>query len=813
MVKVLICLISIFCFNICQSKNIDIDSLNNKESLFPDGSYTPNGYLSNPYHTASFNRSGVLRSVPPLGFGFWARPLPWPYGGAEFGFGLSRHRNYISLLNFAIEVDGIILNNLEDYKNNKIEISSNYHTKNIFNYLFNLSDLEFDLSYFQVGEHSLVCNFQVENKSNKKQNILINAINVFGDIYKGYWGCDGIVSNYNEKFDLSISKFFADGDMFAMGSTLPSLSFKATSSDSLLNQWILSSDTTHVTEPVSLRIREKITEEGKSLGHMNNLMTYKVDIIPNEKKYIKFIITRGVNEKDVIDSLNKALSLSAKSQIAKIEDDNNYYRNAPFLSGAWHPDWINGLIYHQETIRMNIHPPIGIYKHHWDGMQIHTPRAVLGETAIDAMALSYGDLELAKEVLLGVFADAPANNIPCSREDGSLNLVCGNGKETGTAPIWGLPFLVINSIYLRDKDDDWIKRLYPHMKDYIQWWLENRTDEEGWFHCACSWESGQDGSKRFRVGDVAASAEDVRTIDIEAAMAHAITMMVKFSRISGFDKDEKYWKKLSEIRIQRTRNMFVDGRFRDFDAKTGKPIILGDYYSVMMLAPLSFNIATIDQKNKSYDIFDYFKKNYRFWLEWPSFLFPFTEAAWNSNRLELLGEILMNSGNGIFPGTNSKKPLYIKPKDAPGLSKKYSYRLPGVAAEWWPYKRENMWAGGCENYGWGATFPTLLIRNIIGFRELNNENVKGFTIAPALNPDLFKEDEIYKINNLNYRDIKINISYRRTNKNVFVQLNFKSLTPIYLSFNKNRDHEPFVREGEITFEVDNYSKTSIYVFN
>ena len=33
MVKVLICLISIFCFNICQSKNIDIDSLNNKESI------------------------------------------------------------------------------------------------------------------------------------------------------------------------------------------------------------------------------------------------------------------------------------------------------------------------------------------------------------------------------------------------------------------------------------------------------------------------------------------------------------------------------------------------------------------------------------------------------------------------------------------------------------------------------------------------------------------------------------------------------------------------------------------------------------
>ena len=124
-----------------------------------------------------------------------------------------------------------------------------------------------------------------------------------------------------------------------------------------------------------------------------------------------------------------------------------------------------------------------------------------------------------------------------------------------------------------------------------------------------------------------------------------------------------------------------------------------------------------------------------------------------------------------------------------------------------------MWAGGCENYGWGATFPTLLIRNIIGFRELNNENIKGFVIAPALYPDLFKEDEIYKINNLNYRDIKINISYKRTSKKVFVQLNFSSLTPIHLSFTENTNHESFVKDGEINFEVDNYSKTNIYIFN
>ena len=39
-------------------------------SHFPKGDYTPFGYLDNPYHTAIINRSGIIRSVPPIGFGF-----------------------------------------------------------------------------------------------------------------------------------------------------------------------------------------------------------------------------------------------------------------------------------------------------------------------------------------------------------------------------------------------------------------------------------------------------------------------------------------------------------------------------------------------------------------------------------------------------------------------------------------------------------------------------------------------------------------------------------------------------------------------
>jgi len=292
-------------------------------------------------------------------------------------------------------------------------------------------------------------------------------------------------------------------------------------------------------------------------------------------------------------------------------------------------------------------------------------------------------------------------------------------------------------------------------------------------------------------------------------MANAIQNMILFAEAAGYDEDVPYWQELAELRVQRTRDMFVDGRFRDFDARTGEPIILGDYYSVMMLAPLSFDLATAEQKAGSVEIFEYFRDNYRFWLEWPSFLFPFTEAAWNAGQRELVGEVLANSGNSIFPGTNSPEPLYVRPKDAPGLSPKYSYRLPGVAAEWWPYKRGEQWAGGCENYGWGATFPTLLIRNIVGYRELTDSGATGFTISPALSPLLFQEGETYEINNLTYRGVKLDISYQVKAGQVQTRISYSSVRPIKFIMKEKSIPESYSLSGDLTFTVENYGLVTI----
>src|SRR6266851_2071921 len=78
---------------------------------FPQSDYAPFGYLDNPQHSAVLNRSGVIRTVPPLGFGYWARRLPWPYGE-----GALRRVNYLSFLHLSLIIDGTRFHSSRDFE-------------------------------------------------------------------------------------------------------------------------------------------------------------------------------------------------------------------------------------------------------------------------------------------------------------------------------------------------------------------------------------------------------------------------------------------------------------------------------------------------------------------------------------------------------------------------------------------------------------------------------------------------------------------------------------------------------------------------
>jgi hypothetical protein len=197
--------------------------------------------------------------------------------------------------------------------------------------------------------------------------------------------------------------------------------------------------------------------------------------------------------------------------------------------------------------------------------------------------------------------------------------------------------------------------------------------------------------------------------------------------------------------------------FRDFDARDNRPIILKDYYDVMMLYPLAAGIATPDQAQALSRWLEYFAANPRYWLEWPSFMFPYTEAAWNAGKRKLAGEVVGRTADRAYKRTDARQTKAIAPFKST-LPPEYQYRIPGIANEFWALDDNN--PGGCENYGWGATLPTLILRNVVGFREFEDPAKNGFLLAPALPSALMKAGANYQVNNIQLRPVTATVAFR-----------------------------------------------------
>ena len=745
----------------------EVSSNNDSTFLsFPSSHYTPHGYLDNPYHSMIFNRSGILRTFPPLGFGFWRTDFKGSYGE-----GPRDHQNYLSLLQIGITIGGHSFTTANDFSNAGVELYSAYHTKNIFSYDWNYDNINVSIKYFLLREHSLVCIVELQNSGKDDEIVRVNGTHIFkiGDVK--WWGSNGIASNYSVQNNAIISKIWAYGDIFIFGSDQNSVAHTSTESEKQWKDWLKSSVVGCIESALLM---------GK--GPMHSLLSYNINVPAKSLRSLVLYLCRGKNEewanKEFVNAKTEAITAFQN----KIAEDNQFWLQAPMLSGDWPETWKHGWVYDFETLRMNVRQPLGIYKHPWDAMQVSSPRVVLGETCMDMMTLSYSDPELAKKVLYGTFADAIAPNVPCSREDGSVNMVSADGSECGTAPMWGYPFHVIQLIFALSGDTVWVDSLYPYLKSYIEWWLRYRTDSEGWLHCNNSWESGQDGSKRFIVAEhnEGAVADFVRTVDVEASMAEAMMVMEKFADILGKKHDQENWKILSEQRIKNTHAMFFDNWFRDVDARNGKPILLKEYYDVMMLTPLACKVATPDQIEQVKPMFHYFASNRR--LEWPPGVFTFTEAAWNAGEREIASQVVVSTANRVYERTDMKTILFS--------DSLFSYRIPGVANEFWP--SDFVPAGG-ENYGWGATLPLYIIKNIIGFRESSHQRVKGFTLAPMLPKKYMQSGMSYTIRNLHYLNFTFDVTYTVQNENEFlVSLKYYASTPLSFSVLDERGKELYI---------------------
>jgi len=562
-----------------------------KKNVFPVDEYTPFGYIDNPYHSWKLHRSGVIRVSPPCGMG-------WIFPNAHKPI-------YSAALNIGIKTKKTNLLLKQDWQQSKIELISNYHSKEIFNFHWQVTKLVFDVNFYLLSENVLGCEILIKNNSQSPARfelLLQNSITLeYGQT--GLWDF-GLSGSFNHDLVL---KSFAEGLCFITAADRPG---------ELLT---ITEDYNQIDLKARLSNPYFATREKSIYG----ILSIPVELEAQQSDKIICFLARNVSEALARSELKSVTPKAASIYKKKKKSDDTFWNLCPQLHGDWPNHWRRGWVYDWETMRMNVRNPIGIFSTPWDAMQIQKSRMVLAETALDMMMMSYADPNLGKDVILGMFKDALAPQVPCSREDGSLNMIAEDGSECGTSPAWCFPFYCFLSIQLRHADRKWLKQLYPHLEAFLQWWLKYRTDEDGWAVYKCSWESGQDGSSKFFVkqptgGEI---VSHMRSVDLQAGMVLSFKIMESFAAL--LKKDGKKWKKLRREFEEKLQTMWRDNWYCDYNTDTKTWVNDSQYIDITNLAPFLLDNVPQHQIEAILPKFEYFKTNRKLWLEWASFFFMY----------------------------------------------------------------------------------------------------------------------------------------------------------------------------------------------
>ncbi len=724
--------------------------------MFPQDNYTPHGYLDNPAHAWKAGPGGVLRSRPAIGIG-------WHYPSFAHAYNSVWH--YRANLQLAFQLpDGHWLLDSQDFEQAGIKLYSDYHSKNWLSFVFEGPE----------GFRARIIFYLAEREKADAIGALVQIRNRGATNHKGRFlaildyerqagqGLDWVSGLYARRSQSGISiAAYQEGMALHLRSNSPAAEgwLQAESLKDLRHQLGLKGD----------------YEAG--LSNENSLrkiaaLEYDYDCPAQGEETFQLVVSREVSE---FRAVNQAIKLLADESTTLYEalaqgkaQDDAFWATAPRLTGDW-PDYVRrGPVYDFETLRMMARRPMGIYQHGWDAMQLQVPRTVLAEAAIDMLILSYADPTTAKEVLLGTFADAPEPNVPCSREDGSYNMVAIDGTPCGTAPEWCFPFHCIELVYRRTGDQAWLAELYPYLEAFIDFWQRQRTDPQGRPYYKCSWEAGQDNSARFGITDDpsggGALGEHLWPVDLQAAMAQSCWLLAAWGDELGLGPAKVA--KWNGLGAEHTRLMQAMWRpeknwFHDFDRKTNA---FTDVLDTMQLAPLLCRTATPEQIAALQAQLENPPKHGQVFhpLMWPSIVFCLVESCCEAGRSDLAARHSWQAIQAVYRWLDSRPPT-IAP-DQGGM--------PGVGREYWPQvvagqANPPRGGGGAEVYGWGCLSVYLLLRYIVGLQEEHPQpGVKlAFWLRPNLPAELLQPDKIYRVHGIPYREATLDISYKVRDNN------------------------------------------------
>jgi len=295
----------------------------------------------------------------------------------------------------------------------------------------------------------------------------------------------------------------------------------------------------------------------------------------------------------------------------------------------------------------------------------------------------------------------------------------------------------------------WLRRLYPKAAAYLRWWLEHRTDAEGWLVYACSWESGQDVSSRFGPQQTGGTIiQHVRPVDLQASMAQGGTILARWANILVSAKEEApetslpadyaaeatFWQDIANVFTVKTRLMWRDGWFRDYDAVAGEWSTQQD---AMHLAPVFCGATDRGQVEQLRRFLAQPPMHSSGWapLSWPPVVMTLVGAAAAAMMPLDAAELAYRFIDASYRSTDSRQ--VDEQGGLPGVTREYHQTV--TVGKWGKIDYVN---GGIEAYGWGALSVHLLLRYLLGLRE---EEADKITIAPVLPQALRRVGAIYRV--------------------------------------------------------------------
>ena len=430
-------------------------------------------------------------------------------------------------------------------------------------------------------------------------------------------------------------------------------------------------------------------------------------------------------------------------------EDREFGATTPTLNGDWPPHWREGLHHDFQTTRLLVQPAGGIFGDVWPAWMATWPRVVLAEGTLDMLRLAYCDPSLAQRAVLSLFRDAPRPNVPCVFRGGEYNMVAADGSRCGTSPAWCLPFLNLQLLYLRTLDRAWLSQLYPFAAAYLEWWLEHRTDRDGWIVYKCTWESGEDGNPRLDPtgsGDADISRR-VRPVELQATMAHAARVMAFFAAELGLD--DAGWRRLEREYRERTRQLFDRdvGRFRDRlieEDRFQEDCPDRPYWGIdpCRCSAQSLTPLLIGEHLDEAEVWQHAVPP---WTLWPSWTWSIVESAAAAGLYAPVGELAFETIDRVYRATTRRDiASFVRP-------------LPGSSPEFWPED----WRTYCgsDAYGWGATTANLLIRHLFGFKESLETDGWVAELTPAFPGSMLQPGARYGVHNLIYRGRRFDLAY------------------------------------------------------